>query len=1072
MKEENKKINYPRFISNKPCGIDKFEGKSQERLTNAIANHITSTDENHKTLSDEEKKKSLPRIIGLEGGWGVGKSNVIKQLTQHKDLKDKYFLFEYDAWGHQEDLQRRSFLELLTEKLINKEILDRETWNEKLKYLLARKKETITEKYPRISNSMVASFLVAVTTPLFIFGGYLISKVNSTNWALLALSIITPFIPFLSAFFVWLCAKRKNPDYGKLDYLLAIYTGKIENDICHETISENEPTISEFKAWMQDISDYVKNHKKRRLIIVYDNMDRLPAEKVKQLWSSIHTFFSEDGFENVWAIIPFDEKHLSCAFGESDNKEQLTKYFISKTFPVVYRVTFPVITDFKEIFNTLFKEAFGNTENKQKRINSIYRLENPNATVREVIEFINQLVALKRIWHEEIDILYLAIFTLKKDIILSNANIAEQILSGAYLSDYILGVAYNDEILQKNISALVYGVSLDKAEQIPMSKYLDRCFNQEENTDIDRYASSSNFIQILDDKVRNAEDVQIDNIIRSLSRLDTSIFQDDIRKIISSLWKSLAVRKMKLPLARQEFNSTYQKLLLHTKDFQKEIVNYLCKQIQNFKEFNSKNYYEALSEIEKFMRTNNIDIKIADNLNDVKKDPEIFIDYVLCAKENYLSYKLTVNPDELIKYLSDRVTDKWSDLEVLKYLLKDKKYQFDTVKTKIEETIQNQQLIKENNFKPLLDAYKILSDEKPLKVQLNPTQQQYIWNALYSKTNTPEFLEIVIIQIANGTNTGGDFDNEQIKYIAKNLDYYANYGDLLIKNLSWNIPHLTQALKYMTENKLGYILSLEESLPKFFEIKNNLSVSESILLEQFNDWEKHKDSITKENIQSVFQNIPQFFQFSVATKNNLTEYLNKTIFEKLSEVSTDTLYQQRQQSNYFWNIIIKHLIDTDFLKPLPNNLTELGKKYLDDIAASRLAIPNADDIIHKLIEKLDRRKTKETITNIRNQMCNNIADYTINANKFLFLHEWFEKQGDLQSRAGDVCQYILSPVINNANCLKIIFENADFYVSIINSAEAQADTFKSSINNKLLTSTDINLISFAKKIGIEKEKQE
>ena len=185
-----------------------------------------------------------------------------------------------------------------------------------------------------------------------------------------------------------------------LHEVVSIYTGKVESDISYETISEEEPSTVEFKRWMQDISDYLGNSSdtKKKLIIIYDNMDRLPAEKVKELWSSIHTFFSEDGFENIWTIIPFDERHLSCAFGEVEDDEtiQLTKYFISKTFPVVYHVTPPVITDLKNLFNTLFEEAFTNTEfNQQDEINRIFRLENPNATVRELIEFINQLIALK-----------------------------------------------------------------------------------------------------------------------------------------------------------------------------------------------------------------------------------------------------------------------------------------------------------------------------------------------------------------------------------------------------------------------------------------------------------------------------------------------------------------------------------------------------------------------------------------------------------------------------------------------------------------------------------------------------
>ncbi len=95
-KKENTKNkqaqSYPRFISNKPCGKDKFEGKSHERVVDAIAQHISN--------SDNSTNNESSNIIGLEGEWGSGKSNVIKQLSKHKQIgKNYYYLFEYDAWG-------------------------------------------------------------------------------------------------------------------------------------------------------------------------------------------------------------------------------------------------------------------------------------------------------------------------------------------------------------------------------------------------------------------------------------------------------------------------------------------------------------------------------------------------------------------------------------------------------------------------------------------------------------------------------------------------------------------------------------------------------------------------------------------------------------------------------------------------------------------------------------------------------------------------------------------------------------------------------------------------------------
>lgn len=87
-KLQSQQMQYPRFIQNKPCGIDKLDGGSQERLAKTIARHFRQND----SLNDDN---ALPRIIGIEGIWGSGKSNVVKMLE--KELSDNYYFFEYDA---------------------------------------------------------------------------------------------------------------------------------------------------------------------------------------------------------------------------------------------------------------------------------------------------------------------------------------------------------------------------------------------------------------------------------------------------------------------------------------------------------------------------------------------------------------------------------------------------------------------------------------------------------------------------------------------------------------------------------------------------------------------------------------------------------------------------------------------------------------------------------------------------------------------------------------------------------------------------------------------------------------
>ena len=107
---ESKDHKYPRLISNRPCNKDLFEGKAHDKLAKAIADVISS----------DEK----PSMIGIDGGWGSGKSNLVGMVSDHLNAicgekGKKYHFFTYDVWGHQNDLPRRSILEELTTDLVS-----------------------------------------------------------------------------------------------------------------------------------------------------------------------------------------------------------------------------------------------------------------------------------------------------------------------------------------------------------------------------------------------------------------------------------------------------------------------------------------------------------------------------------------------------------------------------------------------------------------------------------------------------------------------------------------------------------------------------------------------------------------------------------------------------------------------------------------------------------------------------------------------------------------------------------------------------------------------------------------
>lgn len=1074
--QQTQQVEYPRFIQNKPCGIDKFEGGSQKRLAKTIARHFRQND----LLSEED---ALPRIIGIEGIWGSGKSNVIRMLE--KELSDNYYFFEYDAWGHQEDLQRRSILELLTSKLVDDAFLFGDTtikakgggektvsWAEKLKYLLARKTETVTEKYPRISNGMVATFLVTILTPIFTFIAYAVKPTPATWWFSL-LSVLIAAFPVFAALFIWFVAYCRDHKYG-LSYLLAIYQDKVENYICYETLSEDEPTVCEFKAWMQDISDFIKKEKQRKLVLVFDNMDRLPAEKVKELWSSIHTFFADSGFENIWSVIPFDESHLACAFGNAPNNEakQLTKYFIDKTFPIVYRVAPPVITDYRNIFDKLFVEAFGEEGNESREtINRIFRLMKPYANVREIISFLNEMVALRQEWRTVISMVNIALFCLKKNEIV--AKPVEQILSGEYLKD-IQSIINNDLQTQREIAALVYGVDVEHARQIPLTKYIESCIAGEMGYDINEYCETNKqFDMVLDEVVKNTDKANINKIIHCLNTLTRK------NALILHVWQQVSRIKLEETIEKQEFPTEYKKLLLHleVKD-QNEIISQLYQKIFRFTKFNGADYFHALNEIDQFIVQNELSCDFGSLIERKEVEPKIFVDYIRAANETQRAYRSITNTnayevypvetdsEALDAYLVQLLPDNFDHADIVETLKSNSKYTFPLLLQSITNCI-NDKKVKSNNVGAIFSSYRLLSsdEELPLSAKLDSSYIEQLHSELeVDGGNIKEsgYYDLVAMQLAQGCSvslvSGGE-----VKYVAELMDYYIDYDDLLVNSVGRNITLLNETLQYMVNNGLGNKLSPAMILPQFEAIKKRINVTDEVFIDHLAKWDDHlAEDITPKNIKEIIPNA-SFYDLTVRISNPLTNQINQVAIAALAEIESDTLYGQKANYNsYYWHIATKYLLSK--IETLPDNLTEFGKKILIDIASGTQPTSQLPDYSSSIIEKLDKRRTKTTIKDIRNDFCNGTK--AINAAKFQFFESWFRLQGDLAERT-DSINKIIKPIMSDPNSLSLILQHEEFYINLINRGEDDSFELKQSFRKYIQGNTDERIIEFAKKIGIE-----
>jgi len=87
------------LLHDEATNLDIFEDKTHEKIADTLKRII--------------KKEPKGLTIGLEGGWGSGKSSIVKMLRDriNNDNDIKYFYF--DAWAHEGDPLRRIFLESL-----------------------------------------------------------------------------------------------------------------------------------------------------------------------------------------------------------------------------------------------------------------------------------------------------------------------------------------------------------------------------------------------------------------------------------------------------------------------------------------------------------------------------------------------------------------------------------------------------------------------------------------------------------------------------------------------------------------------------------------------------------------------------------------------------------------------------------------------------------------------------------------------------------------------------------------------------------------------------------------------
>lgn len=1035
---------YPQFLDKKPCGQDLFKGNSHDSVAQNIAKIIINNEAN---------------IIGIDGGWGSGKSNMVDLIKCKLDV-DKYHFFIYDAWGHQEDLQRRSILEELTDQLTNgdtrgmdkKPVLDGKKWKRKLKDLLSKKREVETKTIPKLSCGIILTALAIIVTPIL---EIISSKIESDLWKVL----ITSIPLFIVLLFTVVLFVKNVCKYCKSEGILqiaklsmneafSIYTDKQKEDTTFETISEEEPSSRKFRDWMHEIDNDLDGN---IAVVVFDNMDRLPARKVQELWASIHTFFADEKYNNIKVLVPFDRQHIITAFKNEDDEtgKCFGNDFINKTFDAVYRVSPPIMSDWKDYFAKRWEEAFG--VKPDSKVTQIYDLLSDTNTPREIIAFINEFVSIKQTSDKSVPDEYIALFIKGKDVI--SLHPKDEILNPTYLGTMSF-MYQNDPALPKYISSLYYQLPAENALDIVYTENLKRALD---NCDIDQIKSiqgSPNlFFNLLENAITKVSNYS--NSILALNRCFTNEYPQKELMIWDCIYENTKQHISENTL------QDYHKVLLNNIKRKEELLKLLIFIFSNHKEFNVVEYYNSINQISEIEG-----IDPFEHLQEKEVGPSEFIGFVEESKADFLNYKISCNSEELDKYLSELEIERLSNLTAIPYIKNN--YDISSYQTHIESLVESN-FINKDNIKILYERLKEI--ESPIRKTLPDNQIHAYFNA--TKDSDEFYYDLICMRIARLNNFHQNFrplfnnilnvtDASTVNKVTERIEYYMDYGTILLNLNNMNHPlYIEVAKKLTTQSYRLSKINVLEVLQNYASIRNALGLDAQTIIERLNEWAYDAEKqITNDNVNEI---PVDFFEDIVDKKNKLASCCIKVAKEYLASKTKDEWKQFILASeSYEYDLLM-------VIKPKIQNCFDAFKELLVENATT----PNSTfskDKCRSIIE-LSESNGREMLTafnDVRDRFCSGTG--TMTNEGFTFYGEWLLKYSKLEEKPSSLRTIFTSSILDNKDNVQLILRYQEKMIKIVEIAGAENKDFKDKIKSLLdgEYKDDKAFEEFAKTIGINK----
>lgn len=381
----------PEFIFLKDEPQTKSEVSYERFYHNSIAPALK------KILKDD----TSPHTIGLFGAWGAGKSTVIEMVKNDDELDLPVFIF--DAWKYKDDTLRRTFLIKLVEFLnANKIKIDENIltplYNATTNSVTQNgnsEKEEIKPWYKKLwSFARRFSLLITlVVSVVFIV-------LFNTIWQHLSVAdLFKTVLSFSASISVLVVILKPAVEEIVKAAVNSLFSKQVsQTELITKTIQQDRLNSPEqFEAKFIDILEHVN----KKMVIVFDNIDRVQGDVAISMLSTIKTFMYSNAKNGLVFIVPCDptaievqvEKYFYGTNGSVSDSFGAAEY-LRKIFNLIIWIPDFINTDLEQYTKDLIGKTgeiskLLNDEDVILVINSAFS-RNP----REIIQFINNLIAM------------------------------------------------------------------------------------------------------------------------------------------------------------------------------------------------------------------------------------------------------------------------------------------------------------------------------------------------------------------------------------------------------------------------------------------------------------------------------------------------------------------------------------------------------------------------------------------------------------------------------------------------------------------------------------------------------